>query len=155
MKNKEETDQQRVRKNSSRIPRATPPSPEAPNAARCFSLWTLHMLGGQMSEVSSLIVMIMSGSVVGGGLGVSVREKMSFGEWNGGRVRYWESCPVIFPVIPRLLLWKHSHSFWIPDPCCCGNLTDDRASLTPHQSPPTLHPLGYLSWLGWVYLEAN
>lgn len=90
-----------------------------------------------------------------GGSGASVRERMSFGEWDGGRVRYGESCHVIFPVIPGLLLWKHSHSFWIPDPCCCGNLTDDRASLTPHQSPPTLHPLGYLSWLGWVYLEAN
>lgn len=57
-----------------------------------------------MSEVSSLIVMIMSGSVVGGGSGASVRERMSFGGWDGGRVRYGESCHVIFPVIPRLLL---------------------------------------------------
>jgi len=57
-----------------------------------------------MSEVGSLIVMIMSGSAVGAGWGCLVGKECFLEGGMGERVRYGESCPVIFPVIPCLLL---------------------------------------------------
>lgn len=124
-----------------------------------------HALRGQMSEVPRLIVMIMSLRLPGAGWGCSAGERV-FRRWNWCRERRrgWESglvqkeCHVIFPVIPRPLLWKHCTHSEMHNPCCPSNLTDEQASLTPNQSPsppPTHGPHGYLSWLGWVYLEAN
>lgn len=60
---------------------------------------------------------------------------------------------------PLSLALKTLHSRRIHNPRCHSNRTDELASLTlqpiiPTQ-PPTLVPHGYLSWLGWVYLEAN
>lgn len=124
-----------------------------------------HALRGQMSEVPRLIVMIMSLRLQGAGWGRSAGENV-FRRWNRcrGRRRGGESglvqqeCHVIFPVIPRPLLWKHcTHSECaIPVALATPQTNKQAWHPTKHPSPPpTLGPQGYLSWLGWVYLEAN
>lgn len=118
-----------------------------------------------MSEVPSLIVMIMS-------LRLQRErweewERMSLegetdGEGDEKEEREWSgpermSCHI--SSNPSSLALQTLHSLRMHNLCCPSNLPDEQESLTFNQSniphPHTLGPHGYLSWLGWIYLKAN
>lgn len=143
-------------------------TPKAPlNASLAFPKTTpsSHALRGQMSEVPRLIVMIMSLRLQGAGWGLSAGENV-FRGWNWWRERrrggesglVQQECHVIFPVIPRPLLWKQCTRSECTIPVALATSQTNKQAWHPTNHPlptPTLGPHGYLSWLGWVYLEAN
>lgn len=112
-----------------------------------------------------LIVMIMSLRLQGAGWGLSAGENV-FRGWNWWRERrrggesglVQQECHVIFPVIPRPLLWKQCTRSECTIPVALATSQTNKQAWHPTNHPlptPTLGPHGYLSWLGWVYLEAN
>lgn len=131
------------------------------NASLAFPLTTpsSHALRGQMSEVSRLIVMIMSLQRVGWGCsaGENVSRKVKLMERATKRRREWSgpermSCHI--SCNPSSLALKTPHSLRIHNPCCHSNLTDEQASLTLNQSCLPTHPhpcspwLFVMAWLG-------
>lgn len=106
-----------------------------------------------MSEVSSLIVMIMSGSGIGGGatgrrVSRLLGRKCLFGGRFGGRVRYGESCHISCnpssPALKTLAVFLNPRSLLLWQPHRRPSKSDT-PPITPYPSSPCLF---VMAWLG-------
>jgi len=103
-----------------------------------------------MSEVGSLIVMIMSGSAVGAGWGCLVGKECFFGGWDGGKspVRRVMSCHIscnpLSPALKTLTLFLNPRSLLLWQPHRRPS-KPDTPQITPYPSSPWLF---VMAWLG-------